>query len=78
MNKFSPIHVLYSPSTKRAIWESGGGVAMTSYIRDGSIEGSVHSAQISVTEMSKSFTNKDITDWEHRLINTWHDLKESE
>lgn len=76
MVMYKPIQVLFSPSTQRVIWNAGAGISITSVINDGKIVRSVHSAGIDQQEMSKMFSNKDITDWEERIVQTWKELEE--
>ena len=60
--------ILYSPSTRRAIYYYGD-YAITSIVDDNyRVEQNLHSAPIDLETMSESFSNQSIKDWEERWI----------
>lgn len=70
-------NVLFSPSTKRVIWSTGN-TCVTGQLDDGFMDHNyIHQAPIGLFEMSRSFTNAQINDWQSRVVNQlWTELKE--
>ena len=68
MEKTNKIRILYSPSTRRAIYYYNG-FSVTSEVDDEyKVVENIHSAPIDLETMSQSFSNESIKDWEERWI----------
>jgi hypothetical protein len=66
--------ILFSPSTKRVIWNNGAMTFTTQLSEDFSPEKHIHAAPIDEDSMAEAFTNEEIGDFEERSINLWTDL----